>query len=1021
MDGHGLRSLQPDQLQLRALIARGGFATCFRGTHEDQVVAVKVVPRLTADTHNRYCFQSFLHECKLMQDMQHENTVRCLGVVTLSPRHFAPLKSSTPRELLDGGFGLVQEYCSGGSVADLLLAVETSPFRKLFSPEQALGWCKDICAALNYIHTLDAPIIHRDLKLDNVLLSDEEGPDPATGGRGVKRTAKLADFGLGACIMKGVARVATHVRAPLGSDLDISLSYALEAAHEGSRVGHAPADVSAHMSTGSQAFASAALQALAADDLAAAADGAPPPETAAASAAEAEAAAAPGGPDSARSAAAVAAAGADSRGRLELAGDLRRVMSDGSLAGVAGGGVNPNEPMTMPLVNAGNSIDDSITLPKQLAPIQEVRSRGDNRRLGRGESVTLTAGADDAMSTVLPFPAHVGAPEGSAAACVDDSDGLPGAAYETVPPAHSMGPGTASQAMYATIPPSMSWPRRVTAADAAADASRSSKSESNSEQLLSVQSMRSSERPGQASLMASVSSVGSVQLPVPPHHLGHRGSAGVVCSDSPRGVSPRLAADPADASAAAATATATAAVPSPLRSPRLLSTGTSSMLSPRPALLDAPAAVGLVGRAAPPGAIGEGMDRDASDDERSDSGWHLRDTVTPTSELSHAPPDAMPLPPTSKTSEDGAALSSIPIHIRKAMPAVQPLGLPNSMPNASLGHRDLGRSSTYTADGRIKVGTDAEVAAAAAASPHEPAHRAGSAPDVHGKGPILKTISAPPLRRQADSDAAAAAPGGDELGPSTGGRHLSERHRRHVVNVYTLNDSKASPQPDSGAGPQTDRPVNGSPYSPLDAPLSEPVNAPRRSTAVPQATRNAATGPQRMSIRSEPQSKQRIVSVSQILPSNFLVPDGYDSIFPSLPSPTVASPSALPPSTSTANARLPSGGTHELYGANSRRSVDGGAADSDSGMSSPDRCTPALSAALSAALPEVVAPVVRATPDAEQLPPPPPMHQVFSALALKVAKVERQPGGAGEQLSDRSARSDSGVTFRGGTDILPQM
>jgi len=71
VEGHGLRSLLPERIHLRTLVAKGGFATCFKGTYEDQVVAVKVVPRLTADRHTRYCFQSFLHECKLMQDMEH--------------------------------------------------------------------------------------------------------------------------------------------------------------------------------------------------------------------------------------------------------------------------------------------------------------------------------------------------------------------------------------------------------------------------------------------------------------------------------------------------------------------------------------------------------------------------------------------------------------------------------------------------------------------------------------------------------------------------------------------------------------------------------------------------------------------------------------------------------------------------------------------------------------------------------------------------------------------------------------
>lgn len=102
----------------------------------------------------------------------------------------------------------------GGSIADLLLHEETSPFQKHASPQLALQWCKDICAALNYIHTLPTPVIHRDLKLDNVLLTDvavAEGEGGEGGApRGMKRSAMLADFGLGAVRHPRHCLQATH-------------------------------------------------------------------------------------------------------------------------------------------------------------------------------------------------------------------------------------------------------------------------------------------------------------------------------------------------------------------------------------------------------------------------------------------------------------------------------------------------------------------------------------------------------------------------------------------------------------------------------------------------------------------------------------------------------------------------------------------------------------------------------------------------------------------------------------------
>ena len=76
-------------------------------------------------------------------------------------------------------------------MASLIARQLQNPSSPQYTYMHALYWCIEIATALEYLHSGAAngmPIIHRDVKLDNVLLS---APD-AHG----KRCAKLADFGL---------------------------------------------------------------------------------------------------------------------------------------------------------------------------------------------------------------------------------------------------------------------------------------------------------------------------------------------------------------------------------------------------------------------------------------------------------------------------------------------------------------------------------------------------------------------------------------------------------------------------------------------------------------------------------------------------------------------------------------------------------------------------------------------------------------------------------------------------------
>ena len=83
-----------------------------------------------------------------------------------------------------------QELCDGGNLRTLVEKQMTAFSRKLrdYSAADALEWCIDIAQALDYLHTHSPPILHRDIKLDNLMLT--------TGGKDMRPGIKLVDFGL---------------------------------------------------------------------------------------------------------------------------------------------------------------------------------------------------------------------------------------------------------------------------------------------------------------------------------------------------------------------------------------------------------------------------------------------------------------------------------------------------------------------------------------------------------------------------------------------------------------------------------------------------------------------------------------------------------------------------------------------------------------------------------------------------------------------------------------------------------
>ncbi|CAL4974655.1 unnamed protein product [Urochloa decumbens] len=156
----------------------GGFGTVYKGFLKDgRVVAVK---RL----YNSYRrLEQFHNEAAILSKLRHPYLVMFYGCTP-----------SISRELL-----LVYEFVANGTVADHLHGHRAA--------ERALSWplrlsiAVESAAALSYLHAIEPPVVHRDVKTTNILLDADFH-------------VKVADFGLSRLFPLDVTHVST---APQGT------------------------------------------------------------------------------------------------------------------------------------------------------------------------------------------------------------------------------------------------------------------------------------------------------------------------------------------------------------------------------------------------------------------------------------------------------------------------------------------------------------------------------------------------------------------------------------------------------------------------------------------------------------------------------------------------------------------------------------------------------------------------------------------------------------------------------------
>ncbi|KAG2983947.1 hypothetical protein PC120_g24332 [Phytophthora cactorum] len=152
------------RIHIGQLLSRGAFGEVYAGVFNDQEVAVKML--LPSTRRDIRLVNEFLSEARLTACMEHPRIVTLIGVAWNSLSDLC----------------VVLEFMEGGDLRTLLDNYEKARYSVGFNREKIII-ALHVCHALTYLHSLEPPVIHRDLKSRNILLNE-------------MHEAKLTDFGI---------------------------------------------------------------------------------------------------------------------------------------------------------------------------------------------------------------------------------------------------------------------------------------------------------------------------------------------------------------------------------------------------------------------------------------------------------------------------------------------------------------------------------------------------------------------------------------------------------------------------------------------------------------------------------------------------------------------------------------------------------------------------------------------------------------------------------------------------------
>ena len=166
--------MQLDDLTFTKQLGKGSFGEVYltKKAGHSKLYATKKIPKAMADAPKTRKY--FYNEIRILSAISHKNIMKLIEVKQSEENYY-----------------LVCELCNGGSLNECLDKYRKM-YRKPFSEEIVQHLMRQLVEAVNFLH--ERQIVHRDLKLENVLMNYDNEKDKENKNI-LGAQVKIIDFG----------------------------------------------------------------------------------------------------------------------------------------------------------------------------------------------------------------------------------------------------------------------------------------------------------------------------------------------------------------------------------------------------------------------------------------------------------------------------------------------------------------------------------------------------------------------------------------------------------------------------------------------------------------------------------------------------------------------------------------------------------------------------------------------------------------------------------------------------------